>query len=92
MNTLPPIKDIQTEGARLHSLGLATSPSIHISVKTGNVEFWTHSPCDYGAVYSDNLRGLEPGLRKYNEEYSPANQLKKEAAKLGYKLVKEESK
>ena len=92
MNTLPPIKEIQTEGARLHSLGLTTSPSIHISIKTGNVEFWTHSPCDYGAVYSETLLGLESGLREYKEDYSPANQLKKEAAKLGYKLVKEESK
>ena len=92
MNTLPTIKDIRAEGARLHSLGLSSSQWIHISISPDNVKFWAHSLMDFSSVYSETLGGLESAIRAHNEEYSPANKLKEEAAKLGYKLVKEESK
>ena len=88
MNTLPLIKDIRAEGARLHSLGLSSSQWIHISIRPDKVEFWTYSNPDYEAVYAETLGEFESALKNHRDNNSPASKLKKEAAKLGYELVK----
>ena len=89
MNTLPTIEEIQAEADRLLGLKLVHWASISLTIAHGKASFWATAKIgSYDSASSDTLADLEEALRKVIEDYSPANQLKKEAAKLGYELVK----